>query len=50
MQESLGTDPTAEVAGSGRGWGRLALTAARHGQARRLAGVEFSRATVVDFR
>jgi hypothetical protein len=39
MQDSLGADPTTEVAGSGRGSGRLVLTAARRGQARRLIGV-----------
>jgi hypothetical protein len=39
MQESLGADPTAEVAGSGWGRHRLALAAARRGRARWLAGV-----------
>jgi hypothetical protein len=39
MQESPGADPTAEVAGSGRGRRWLPLAAARHSQARRLAGV-----------
>jgi hypothetical protein len=39
MQESLGADPTAEAAGSGRGWRWLMLAAARHGQAQRLTGV-----------
>jgi hypothetical protein len=39
MQESPGADPTAEVAGSGRGRHRLALAVVRRGEARRLAGV-----------
>jgi hypothetical protein len=39
MQESPSADPMAEVAGSGRGWRRLTLAAARHGRARRLARV-----------
>jgi hypothetical protein len=39
MQESPGVDPTAEVAGSDRERRRLALMAACHGRARRLAGV-----------
>jgi hypothetical protein len=55
MQESPGADPTAEAAGSGRGRRRIALAAARHGQARWLAKrdapkFEFSRASVVSFR
>jgi hypothetical protein len=39
MQESPGSNPTAEAAGSGRGWRWLTLAAARRGQAWRLAGV-----------
>jgi hypothetical protein len=39
MQESPGADPTAEAAGSDRGRHRLALTAARRGQAWRLTRV-----------
>jgi hypothetical protein len=39
MQESPGTDSTAEAAGSGRGRRRLALAAAHHGRAWRLTGV-----------
>jgi hypothetical protein len=39
MQESPCADPMAEAAGSGRGRRRLALAAARRGQARRLTGV-----------
>jgi hypothetical protein len=40
MQESLGTDPTAEAAGSNRGRRRLTLTVAHHDRAWRLAGVQ----------
>jgi hypothetical protein len=39
MQESLGADPTAEAAGSGRGRRQLMLAAVRCGRAWRLAGV-----------
>jgi hypothetical protein len=39
MQESPGTDLTAEAAGSSRGWHRLALAEARRGRAWRLARV-----------
>jgi hypothetical protein len=39
MQESPGTDPTAEAAGCGRGRRRLTLTVVRHGRAQRLTGV-----------
>jgi hypothetical protein len=40
MQESPGTDPSAEAVGSGRGWRRLALAAAHRGRARWLTGVQ----------
>jgi hypothetical protein len=40
IQESIGADPTTEVAGSGRGRRRLTLTAVSHGRARRLVGVQ----------
>jgi hypothetical protein len=49
MQESLGTDPMAEAAGSGRGRHRLALAAARHGRARWLAGVRVFSSYVTGF-
>jgi hypothetical protein len=39
MQESPGADPTAEVAGSGRGRRRFTLVAVRRGRARWLTGV-----------
>jgi hypothetical protein len=39
MQESPDADPTAEAAGSDRGWRRLVFTVARHDQAQRLIGV-----------
>jgi hypothetical protein len=39
MQESPGANLTVEAAGSGRGWRRLALAAARHGRARWLTRV-----------
>jgi hypothetical protein len=38
-RRSLATDPTVEVAGSGRGRRGLALAAARHDRAQRLTGV-----------
>jgi hypothetical protein len=40
MQESPSVDPTAEVAGSGRGRRQLTLVAVRCGRARRLTGVQ----------
>jgi hypothetical protein len=39
MQESLGADPTAEAAGSGRGRRQLALVVACQGRAQRLVRV-----------